>query len=90
MLKRLAVFGFLLILASFAFAAGGTPVPGDAAAPAGATSYSGGSGGDVPGDPAHTMEEAVNIYIHVILRQPDGPPPPSLQILSVSDTPGSE
>ncbi len=92
MLKQLTVFGVLIMLAAFAFAAPGTPEAGGAEAGPGGSTYSDdGGGGDTPGDPAHTMDDAVNIYIHVILRQPEGPEAdPNLVILTTVSDPGEE
>jgi len=43
------------------------------------------SDSDIPTDPVEPMEEAVNIYIHVILMLDEGPPPPSgIRIVSIN------
>ncbi|MFP4459671.1 MAG: hypothetical protein ACLFSQ_08810 [Candidatus Zixiibacteriota bacterium] len=93
MLKKLVLLTFLLAITGLVFGIDdGTP-----ADPITGTSTDGGSevlsdgGDDTPDDPAHSMESAVNIYIHVILRQPDGPPPPeNLEIVDVDYTEGAE
>jgi len=80
MLKKLLLLSLFLFSAVIFGAREGTPVSDRAAGASEEILSDGGSG--IPGDPSSAMEEAVNIYIHVILRQPVGPPPPTFEIIS--------
>jgi len=88
MLKRLVLLSLLLLLFGIAFGARASTAPAlRTETESGATLSDGDGSGGTPTDPARAMEEAVNIYIRVILRQPDGPPPPSpIEILEAVNT----